>query len=432
MPIKGIRWLLPAFILLAGTVIAQQAVSPGSDESDKTIAACYKRIADNPTSAEPWRDLGIAFYQKGNLAKAEDALKQAIHIKPDAQSNLCLGLVFEKQGEPDKAIDAYSTALNLNPRGKVRSEVRTRLDRLMADKFKRDASQVIANEKSIKAESIPENTIAVVNFDGSRLSPDLAPIGTGFAEFTANDLSKVHSLQVVDRLKLDVLLGELKLGQSGAVDPKTAPRVGKLVGGHQVVTGSLISSGDNQVRLDGAIVNTTDGNVDVTKSSEGDVKSFFKIEKEFVFSVLDKLGITPTAEEREAINKIPTESYIAFMAYCRGLDYQQRGMFREAQGEFNTASSQDKNFAAPKSQLTTVAALSAPDPGSPQSIKSFETTVIGAGPGIGFKGGLQDRLDFMSRTIGTIPSLSGDRPALSQPRIAPNGVVIIRGTFDVQ
>jgi hypothetical protein len=242
----------------------------------------------------------------------------------------------------------------------------------------------------------------------------------------------VHSLTVVDRLKLDVLLNELKLGQSGAVDPQTAPRVGRLVGGHEVVTGSLISSGDDQIRLDGAIVNTSDGSVGVTKPSEGDVKSFFKIEKEFVFGVLDKLGITPTAEEREAINKVPTESYIAFLAYCRGLDYMQRGMFNEARGEFNTAATQDRNFTAPKAQLTTVAALSAPDPGSPQSIKGFEAAVIGSGPGAGAQSGLQDRLDVLSRNIGTIQDLTGDRPALSQPRIAPTGIVIIRGTFDVQ
>ena len=429
---KTIALTVLALVLLLQAVIAQEAKVPGTDQTDRTIDACYKKISENPKSADPWRELGIAFYNKGDLTKAEDAFKQANTIQPQAQTNLCLGLVFERLGQTDKAIDAYTAALNLNPKGKIKNDVRSRLDRLMADKFKNEATQVVANEASIKASEIPDNTIAVVNFDGSRLSPDMSQIGMGFAEFTANDLSKVHSLRVVDRLKLDILMQELKLGQSGAVDPKTAPRVGRLVGGKQVITGSLISSGQNQIRLDGAIVNTTDSSANLTKPAEGDVQSFFKIEKAFVFNVLDKLGITPTAEEREAINKVPTESYLAFLAYCKGLDYEQRGMFNDAAGAFNTAAGHDKNFAEPKVQLGTVAALSGPPPSSPESFHKFQGKVISGGPGVTTGTGLDASLSSLARNLGPLPIPNIEKPPLMPPIIAPMGTVIIRGRFDVQ
>ena len=429
---KRLALAVVALAFLTQPATPQEEQLPGNSESDQTIADCYKKIQENPKSAIPWRDLGLAFYQKGEFAKAEEALKQANMITPDAQSNLYLGLVFERQKEMDKAIDAYSAALNLNPKGKVKSEVKARLDLLMVDRFRREVSGVVANEKRFSAREIPNNTIAVVNFDGSRLTPEMAPIGLGFAEFTANDLGKVHSLKVVDRLKLDVLLNELELSRSGTIDPNTAPRVGRLVGGKQIVTGSLISSGTDQIRLDGAIVNSTDSTFSLTKPSEGDVRSFFKIEKAFVFDILEKLEITPTADEREAINKVPTESYLAFLAYCQGLDYQQRGLFKEASGAFNAASSQDMNFSEPKMQLGVVASLGAPDPNSSESLDRFQARVMPEVSGRGTSTGLDYSLAALARNLGPLPVPTITKPALLPPVIGPTGTVIIRGRFDVQ
>ena len=44
---------------------------------DPAIDAFYKEIAANPTNHKAWRELGVAFYEKGDLVKAEDALKQS-------------------------------------------------------------------------------------------------------------------------------------------------------------------------------------------------------------------------------------------------------------------------------------------------------------------------------------------------------------------
>lgn len=429
---KRLTMALVALAFLTQTAMAQEVKLPGTDESDRTIAVCYEKIQANPKSAALWRDLGLAFYQKGELGKAEAALKQANMITPEAQTNLYLGLIFERQKEMDKAIDAYGAALNLNPKGKVRVAIKARLDGLMVSRFRREASSVVAEEKTINAAEFPDNTIAVVNFDGSRLTPEMAQIGLGFAEFTANDLGKVHSLRVVDRLKLDVLIQELNLGQSGAIDQTTAPRIGRLVGSKRIVTGSLISSGTDQIRLDGAIVNTTDKTLNLTKPSEGDVRSFFKIEKTFVFDVLDKLGITPTAEERDEISKVPTESYLAFLAYCKGLDYEQRGMFNEASGAFDAASRHDRNFNEPKLQLGAVAALSAPAEDNPESFDHFQAEVLPKISGPGTNTGLDYSLAALVQNLGPLPVPTITTPALLPPVIGPTGTVIIRGRFDAR
>ena len=79
-------------------------------------------------------------------------------------------------------------------------------------------------------------------------------------------------------------------------------------------------------------------------TSSGELKQFFQLEKELAFSVIDHLGITLTKEERDEIKKVPTESVLAFLAYCEGLRLEDQGNYEEAAGRFREAHSQDPGF----------------------------------------------------------------------------------------
>jgi hypothetical protein len=47
---------------------------------------------------------------------------------------------------------------------------------------------------------------------------------------------------VVERAKLGTILEEIQLGQTGAMDPATAQKAGKLIGAELILTGTLIAS----------------------------------------------------------------------------------------------------------------------------------------------------------------------------------------------
>ncbi len=49
---------------------------------------------------------------------------------------------------------------------------------------------------------------------------------------------------VVERAKLGSLLEEIQLGQTGAIDPATAQKAGKLLGAELILTGTLAATGD--------------------------------------------------------------------------------------------------------------------------------------------------------------------------------------------
>jgi TolB-like protein len=291
-----------------------------------------------------------------------------------------------------------------------------------------EVSQALQGEDAIDVDQIPDNTIAVIDFDGTHLNAELAPLARGLAEFTTIDLAKVKSLRVVDRLKIDMIIEELKLSASSAVDPSTAPRMGKLLGAKHIVGGAVMDMGATGLRLDGVLINIGDSSSMMTAPAEGKLNEIFRVQKDFVFSILADLDITLTAAERDAISEVPTESYLAFLAYCRGLDFQKRGFQRDAQASFQQAVQHDQGFGAAENKAISIdAALSL---GGDHSLGQFETAMASASePVVAISGGLDSRLQQLSGIGGT--ELWNRPSVLAPPGFGQTATVIIRVNLNV-
>lgn len=88
----------------------------------------------------------------------------------------------------------------------------------------------------------PKRRIGVVAFEVT------APYAQGRLGDTATDiliteLTKTGKFIVVERSKLEKLLDEQKLGQTGAIDANTAAKVGKILGLNAILTGSVSQFG---------------------------------------------------------------------------------------------------------------------------------------------------------------------------------------------
>ena len=95
-------WLLAMIVVLI-TGCSQSLYMQGrrhleNERFDPAIEAFYAEIGANPTNFKAWRELGIAYYEMGDLTKAEDALSQAGNIRPDARTQLYLGMINRSAG----------------------------------------------------------------------------------------------------------------------------------------------------------------------------------------------------------------------------------------------------------------------------------------------------------------------------------------------
>ena len=80
------------------------------------------------------------------------------------------------------------------------------------------------------------------------------------SEQLVTDLFTIGGLEIVERAMLDKLLGELKLSETGLVDPETAKKVGKVAGVDAIVTGS-ITDFQSYVALNCRLIDTQTGRI---------------------------------------------------------------------------------------------------------------------------------------------------------------------------
>ncbi|MFT3710436.1 MAG: CsgG/HfaB family protein [Archangium sp.] len=83
--------------------------------------------------------------------------------------------------------------------------------------------------------------IAVVYFDVLSQNAELSAFSKGLAAMMITDLTNADpGLKVLERDRLEAILGELKLGETKYSDPSNLAKIGKLLGVDFIVTGSLI------------------------------------------------------------------------------------------------------------------------------------------------------------------------------------------------
>ena len=117
----------------------------------------------------------------------------------------------------------------------------------------RDAKRAVQSESQIDAAKIPARALGVLPFTVDAADTLLQPLGYAMAEFLTTDLSRSNDLLLVDRLRTEAILRELSLVDKGVVDPRTAPRVGKLVGARRLVIGDVHSAQGGQIRIDARV-----------------------------------------------------------------------------------------------------------------------------------------------------------------------------------
>ena len=88
----------------------------------------------------------------------------------------------------------------------------------------------------------PKRRVGVVDFQNKTKYGE-ARLGTSASDILLTELVKSGKFIVVERDKMNKLLEEQKLGMSGAIDPNTAAKMGKILGLNAIVTGSISQFG---------------------------------------------------------------------------------------------------------------------------------------------------------------------------------------------
>ncbi len=201
-------------------------------------------------------------------------------------------------------------------------------------------------EKEIK-------TIAIMQFDNfsiGKYQEQLGFLSKGLADFFEHDFRKISSLKVVERDKIDFVLKELKLQESGKVDEATAARVGKILGAQLMVFGSITQLDSRQARMIVRVVKVETSEIIASVDKEGK-PDFVKMEKELVEEIAGQLDIILPDETKNLLKEGGTGSMDAATLYSKGLDYMDKYDYKKAFEFFKLAYEKDNDFVEAKRKM---------------------------------------------------------------------------------
>ncbi len=302
------------------------------DDYAGSVERLRARLVENPRDAESMRDLGVLHFMVKRYDEATDFLQKALAITyNDGKAIFYLGMSLEGSGKEEEALDRYRQYVDVAETSPYRTLLEGRFEGLTREVLQKQVRSLLAQEATL-TNNAAVRTAAVFPLTYQGSDPKYAPLGYGMSEMLTVDLGYVEALKLVERLRVEALLQEIKLGVSGAVDPTTAPRMGKLLSAERIIGGSLAVNEALDVRVDIAAVRAGTAERSETATESDALDNLFQLEKDLVFRLVKEMGISLTRDESEQIQRRPTGSLQAFLSYSMGLE-------REALGDFDGASS---------------------------------------------------------------------------------------------
>ena len=191
-------------------------------------------------------------------------------------------------------------------------------------------------------------TLGILNFDNNSITDNekLEPLSKGMAAMLTTELQNIQAFKLVERQRLNDVLNELKLQQSGAVDPGTASKIGKIIGARAMLLGSFVNM-YGKLRIDVRIVEVETGLTKKADEVTGDLDDLFDLIQQLTQKLPKKFDIELTDADREAIySKRAQEKIDQTLLFSKGVDYEDIGR------QYLKANNKDAAVAAYKNAIS--------------------------------------------------------------------------------
>lgn len=332
-------------LCICGALPACSTLLPPSTPSPGYIPVLEAQRAEDPTDVYTLTTLGMAYRRAGQLTEARAVLEEAMAIDPEnAGAIYYLGLTTEDQGDYGEAERLYEAFLETSASGGLRDDIADRLVQVRRLALIADVRESVAQEQALTGRPPTEGTVAVFPFRYSGTNEMYRPLSRALAELLVVDLDQVDRITVLERFRVQALLDEIALTETGLVDPASGSRSGRLLGAEQIVQGEIGAIGEN-LATTALVVATTTGAVGDQVRTEDEAERFLDMEKELAIGLLESMGVVLTVAERERIDQNRVANLQALLAFGSGLEALDLGNFDQARVEFDRASSLDPSFA---------------------------------------------------------------------------------------
>lgn len=336
---------LPALFVLSLGATACAGGFSAPPPSPEEIPSLESALAADPSDADLGLLLASAYRETDQFEEAADVVNGLRQQDPGHTGLLVMdGLLKEDEGELAQARALYREALASAPGNALEDELSRRLELIRQTELRNDVRGALAREAELSDSPDPA-TVGVFPFAYEGTDPEWEPLSLALAELLVTDLAITGRLRVVERVKVQALIQELALSESGLVEEATAARGGRILGSGHVVQGRYRMTDVGRISVDVAVVKVSSAPGDVAPvTAEDDIARLFDLEKRLALDVHTQLGVSLTPAERARVNERQTESVQALLAFGRGLASSDAGDFEQAEQHFAEAAELDPAF----------------------------------------------------------------------------------------
>lgn len=143
-------------------------------------------------------------------------------------------------------------------------------------------SQIMAQER------VQEEKIAILYFENNAVQSCFSPLSKGLCDMMISDFTAEKQFAVVERVRIQEIIKELKMEQEEIFDSSTTAKLGKLLGADYLVFGSFFEF-MGTFRIDARIIKVETGEILASVGASGKVDAFELLEKKIVSELHTKM-----------------------------------------------------------------------------------------------------------------------------------------------
>jgi len=228
--------------------------------------ATQKSQGEDFQKAAAYNKLGRLTATAKDYKGSRELYDKAVELDPyyvEAMANK--GVSYEKEGKYDKALDAYKQgedAIKNDTYTKILAQRAAELlalqkdakkseliNKYVDDLVKQFKEQKAADRKKKDTDewTTPMTVLAFVDIEEKGSLGERDGMSTVLTTQLADQLNKSGRVKVVDRIILDKLLQELKLGSSELADPSTQLKLGRILAARVLGTGVILNHSDGAI-----------------------------------------------------------------------------------------------------------------------------------------------------------------------------------------
>ncbi|MDP1900718.1 MAG: CsgG/HfaB family protein [Rubrivivax sp.] len=182
---------------------------------------------------------GIDAFAANRDAEATQAFERVRTLAPgETLVPYYLGLIALKREDNAAALNLLQQYTREDPEGAAARDVPKTMTLLSSSQLQQEVAAAVAREAEVVSTPPEPGSIAVQAFV-NKGNEAYRAMAKGLAAMVIADLSKVPGLKVLEREKVQLLVNEAKLGDSGLADTASAVRSGRLMRAEKVVVGNF-------------------------------------------------------------------------------------------------------------------------------------------------------------------------------------------------